>query len=470
MATTLPMPARSDHARSPAPAYRAIWRWHLYAGLFVAPVLILLAITGALYLFDREIEGWWNADVQTVTPGAARQPLADQEAAVRAAWPGAVVQRVRLPRLADEASLWQVRLPGGTDRDIYVDPYRAHVTGERDPALQPMAIVRRIHASLLAGEAGRYVVELAACWTLVMLVTGILLWWPKRWRARGVIVPRLRGGERRRWRDLHAIPSALNVLLVAGLILTGLPWSVFWGVQFARLGESVPFIAPTPNFSAHMPATAGPAPGGAHHHSAPAATLPWVIRQQAVPHASGPRRVGIAAVEPLLARLDRAQFGEGVRIIYPQAPGEPFTISYVPDRAEGQRTLYVDPVDGRVIDDIGWARYSPVGRIVEWGTMTHMGRQYGWPNQLANLIVCAGLIGSVVAGLTLWWRRRPGSAPMGSSERLPAPLVALLAALGIAFPLVGASLIVLLVLGVARQAMRARLDGVDREQRGAFCG
>lgn len=458
MAATITMPPLSGPAPAPAPApaYRAIWRWHLYAGLFVAPVLILLAVTGALYLFDREIEGWWNADVQTIAPGASRRPLAEQEAAVRAARPGAVVQRVRLPRRADEASLWQVRLADGTARDLYVDPYRSRVTGERDPEAQPMAIVRHIHASLLAGEAGRYVVELAACWTLVMLVTGILLWWPKRWRARGVIVPRLRGGGRRRWRDLHAVPSALNALLVAGLILTGLPWSVFWGVQFARLGETVPFIAPTPNFSSHMPMASGSAPGGAHHHAEPVASLPWVVRQQAAPHASGPQRIGIAGVEPLLARLDRSRFGEGVRILYPQAPGEPFTVSYVPDRAEGQRTLYVDPADGRVIDDIGWARYSPVGRIVEWGTMTHMGRQYGWPNQLANLLVCAALVGSVLAGLTLWWRRRPGSAPHGGSEQLPAPLVALLAAMAIVFPLVGASLVVLLGLGLARRVMQAR--------------
>ena len=44
---------------SPAPlsrAYRAVWRWHFYAGVLVMPFLMLLALTGALYLFKDEID------------------------------------------------------------------------------------------------------------------------------------------------------------------------------------------------------------------------------------------------------------------------------------------------------------------------------------------------------------------------------------------------------------------------------
>lgn len=37
-------------------AYRAVWRWHFYAGLLVLPVLCLMALTGALYLFKDEID------------------------------------------------------------------------------------------------------------------------------------------------------------------------------------------------------------------------------------------------------------------------------------------------------------------------------------------------------------------------------------------------------------------------------
>ncbi len=53
----------------PVGATRAVWRWHFWAGLFVAPLLIVLTLSGALYLFDREIDGWWNRAAQTVPAG-----------------------------------------------------------------------------------------------------------------------------------------------------------------------------------------------------------------------------------------------------------------------------------------------------------------------------------------------------------------------------------------------------------------
>ena len=35
----------------PAALYRTIWRWHFYAGLFVLPFILILSVTGSIYLF-----------------------------------------------------------------------------------------------------------------------------------------------------------------------------------------------------------------------------------------------------------------------------------------------------------------------------------------------------------------------------------------------------------------------------------
>ena len=48
--------------------YVAVWRWHFYVGLLVAPVLLIMAITGALYLFEHEIERVWYADLMQIKP------------------------------------------------------------------------------------------------------------------------------------------------------------------------------------------------------------------------------------------------------------------------------------------------------------------------------------------------------------------------------------------------------------------
>lgn len=441
-----------DEVKHPA-SYRIIWRWHFYAGLFIAPVLLILAVTGAFYLFDREFESWWHRDIQTVVAETTPLSLTRQEASVHNAYPDGIISRVRLPRVRDEASKWLVSLPNGKNREVYVDPYRARVTGSLDPGREPMAVIRNLHGTLLAGDAGSYVVELTACWTLVMLVTGVFLWRPRKWRARGVVLPRLQAKGRRFWRDLHAIPSLFNALLVAFLILTGLPWSVFWGHQFARLGEAVPFIAPSPNFTSEPPKSSAakeqPQDRNLHAmHDTEAGKLPWVIRQSPRPSGSGPAVIGIGHIERLLPLLRQDVFGGGVRIFYPADANGIFTISYVPDKAEGQRTIYVDPVNGKILDNIGWQNYSPAGKATDWGVMTHMGREYGLPNQIVGLLVCLAIIGNVAAGIVLWWRRRPRgalAAPQAKDgDRLPPALVSIMAVFAILFPLVGISLAVIL--------------------------
>lgn len=446
--------------------YRSVWRWHFYAALWTAPLLIVLTLTGAIYLFDREFDGWWNRDIQTVATGAVSLPLAKQEAVVRNAFPEAEISRVRLPYGAGEAAVWNVRTARGEIRDVYVDPYRGQVTGTVDPSSQPMNVVRDLHGTLLGGDIGSHVVELVACWTLVMMATGIWLWWPRKWKAKGVFVPRLATRGRRFWRDVHTIPSIFNAVFVILLVLTGLPWSAFWGPQFAKIGEVVPFVAASPNFKAPPKAdgSMGADPHAAHKQMVAAdpdsGKVPWTIKHIHEPQGSGQGMVGIADVEALLPKLDQAQFGGGVRIFYPKRGNGVFMISYVPDKAEGQRTIYVDPGSGRILGNIGWADYSPTAKAVEWGVMTHMGRQYGVPNQIANLVVCLVLVGSIAAGLTLWWKRRPqgelGDPKLKAGDRMPGGMKAMLTALAILFPLVGATMVPVIVWSRLRRTFAVR--------------
>jgi uncharacterized iron-regulated membrane protein len=457
--------AVEEEKRTSSP-YRAVWRWHFYAGLLVAPFLLLMAVTGSLYLFDREFEAWWDGDFAKVEVEGQRQSLAAQQAAVQAVDPASTVKRVVLPFAKDDTAKWLLQGVDGRKHEVHLDPYTLQITAIRNPDDAPMALVRRIHGTLLGGEIGSHIVELVACWTLVMIVTGLWMWWPKHWRAKGVLVPRIGVGGRRMWRDLHAVPSALVSLFVIMLVLTGLPWSAFWGVQLAKFGETVPFVAPTPNFAAHAPAvhaehrsetTRAVAP--AHDHidhmqhmissDDPAvAKIPWVIQNGPQPK-GGVQLVGITRVEPHLAMLERAKFGEGVRIFYPDGPGGTFMINYTPDKAEGQRTIHVNPENGAVMDDIGWDQYSPGGRAIEWGTMLHMGRQYGLANQLANLVVCLMLIGAVFSALAHYWKRRPkgkvGAPSVRANSGLPNGLKATLGAMAIVFPLVGASMLPILI-------------------------
>lgn len=441
---------------------RAVQFWHLWSGLMVAPVLLVLLLTGAIYLFDRELDQWWYQDAYrtVVTAQTAPHSLAEQQHWLRQQLPQWRIDRVLLPRQPSLAVRWQLQRD---DKEllVFVDPYRLQITRMVDPVWTPMAIVRRLHGELLAGPVGGYVIEWASCWTLVMLLSGAWLWWPSlRWPS----VRRVRHG-RINWRDWHTMPALGSAAALVFLVLTGMPWSTFWGQQFAALSANFSahwaWIAPSPNF--HLPATLvqlAADPHAAHRaHAAPVidGNEPWLAAQLTVVHPFGSTQApthgtlpqhaqpewadepaDIAVVIPQLARAEVQTFGSGLRIIYPSPSQQAFKISYVPDQAQGQRTIFVDARTGAVLDDIGWSRYSPAAKLVEWGVMTHLGRQYGPLNQWINLMFCCMGMLAIAAALRLSWRRRryaKWQIPLQAGDRLPRWMQAAFVALALLFPL-----------------------------------
>jgi uncharacterized iron-regulated membrane protein len=471
---------------------RAVYFWHAWSALMVAPVLLVLLLTGSLYLFDREFDEAWQRQAYRVVPdGQPAASLAEQQNVLRALYPQASINKVLLPRHANQAVRWQLDATEGS-RLFYLDPYQLTVNAIEDPARAPMALVRRLHGELLAGDVGGYLIEWMSCWTLFLLLTGAWIWWPRqwkvdgRWRLGGILWPRRRADGSLHWRDWHAIPALLASLMLAFLVLTGLPWSIFWGEQFAtlthKLSPTWSWIAPSPNF--HVPASLQQIPSldpHAEHQAQPAqavgeqtmpkeattevpvtgAAEPWTSQHHQVPAVPATNQselpakapANIAVLEPVLAQLPIAEFGPGVRVFYPKETAEgstqPFKISYVPDQAQGQRTLYVDPHSGAVLDDIGWPRYSLAAKVIEWGVMVHLGRQFGLVNQLLNLLFCLVALFALLAGLRLWWQRRRSGRWLpqrGKTDRLPRGLQLSLGFLVLIFPLLLLSVLLSLFL------------------------
>ena len=160
--------------------FRAVWRWHFFASFLVVPVLLLLATTGLIYLFRFQLEPLLHPDLMKVDPPAGdgrRSPTCSQLAVVEGAYPGATPVSMAEPRDAEQPDGRLDRdAPTATVRDVYVNPYGPEVLGSLEPghdAVRLRAI--RLHGELMAGRWGDYVIELGACWALVMALTGYYL-------------------------------------------------------------------------------------------------------------------------------------------------------------------------------------------------------------------------------------------------------------------------------------------------------
>ena len=137
-----------------------------------------------------------------------------------------------------------------------------------------------------------------------------------------------------------------------------------------------------------------------------------------------------------------------------------FTVALFADDPRHDATLHLDQYSGQVLADIRWADYGLVARAVESGAMLHEGKMFGLANQLLMLLACLLILLASVSGLVMWWKRRPqgrfGVPPLRHDLPLWKGGVAIMFGLGLLFPLVGASLLLMLVLDWLGQRLTRR--------------
>lgn len=437
--------------------YQTIWRWHFYAGLLVAPFMLILAVTGAIYLFNDEINDALHSQQRFVAQSEQR-PVSQMITAALADYPGASATRVDMPAPGRSAQVFVTPVMGDPVR-VYVDPGTAEVLGSYVYTHTIVGFADVAHGSLMLGKFGDGVVELVACWGLILVVTGLYLWWPRAGlRVKGVVIPRLRETGRTPWRDLHAVTGVWTALLIAFLIVTGLPWANVWGSLLKRGTDAVGIGYPTSHrlHGATPTATVKQALGQA----------PWTLEDAPMPasdphaeHHGGHASMVMAASSPsigvdqVVAIFARQGVSGAYRLFLPADPAGAFTAYTYPDQPQGQRTIHLDQYSGRVLDDVGFADYGWAAKGVELGVQLHMGNYFGRANQIVMLIACLGVVMLSVTGPVMWWRRRPKGG-LGAPREL-SPLrrrtVALITlALGALFPLAGASLLLVLVVDQLR--------------------
>lgn len=426
---------QSKHPSSRARLYRLLWRWHFYAGLITAPILIVASVTGALYVFVHELQPVMYPElfVSQAAEGAGEvnrapdpQLLDDAVAAVRQAYPTAQIVAAAEPRKPGRNAPVTLKLPEGFQAAM-VDPSSDQVAGIFDEPNSFFGIVLAIHRRLLAGSVGRMFVELAAAWGIVLLVTGVYLWWPRRLgRPRppvvGVWVPRWSGPFLPVLRDWHAVVGFYAVVTSAFVLFTGLFFTQVFGNAYKRISN-----------------LGGENPAGA-----------FSVKPTSEP-AVGRRPIAlcqvVAAAEPLLP-------GTGPRRVQlPTSPQDTYRVTRIDwSNPAWKTTVFVDAYSGRVIHTTGWDDAPLTHRVRLSVYPIHTGEIFGLTTKILALLTCVALALLAVTGVWMWWRKRPrgtwGLPPSNAELPIPGLILAVIVGLGILLPAVGAS-ILLIILGDA---------------------
>jgi len=70
---------------------------------------------------------------------------------------------------------------------VFINPETLAVQGTLNESWRLMMVARQLHKQLMLGTPGRYDTELVACWLVVLILSGIYLWWPRKIPRRGII-------------------------------------------------------------------------------------------------------------------------------------------------------------------------------------------------------------------------------------------------------------------------------------------
>jgi uncharacterized iron-regulated membrane protein len=432
--------------------YRAVWRWHFYAGLFVAPFFLILACTGLVMVYGNSIETFLGPKY-TVASGGDRASLVDQAAAAQASVPGSTVSMMVQPADSSRATMFVAGDAEGRSHVVSVDPNGPSVVGSVIKDDTWFYWASDIHGTLLIGDVGDRLLEVAAGLGIVMILTGLYLWWPRgERRLLRSFVPNLASRGRTLWKELHgSLGYTISIVLVFFLV-SGLAWTGVWGGQYvqawstfpAEKWDNVPLSDQT---------------HAAMNHGA-ANEVPWALEQTPLPLSGSPAGVtGLPEGTPVnldtIAALARTIGFEGqFRINLPLDETGVYTISADSMDGDttnptGDRTVHIDQYSGRILAEVGFADYSIAGKAMAVGIALHQANM-GWWNTLLNVLFCLAVIAMVVTGLVMWWVRRPsgrvGVPLYPKSYRTPIAIIAIALAVSIAFPLTGIGIVLFAVI------------------------
>ena len=343
---------------------------HLWVGMAAAPFLFILGATGALLVFEDQIDDAANARIVLVTPSGPALPLDELERRVVAAHPGTRVIAGALPGDAVHAAAFVLAgdPPGADVQQVFVDPYTGRQTGTAADLRQPMGPVHQLHTRLLAGHAGNLVVGWAAVLLLFLSVSGLILWWPGK-----IIRVTWEGTLRRISFDLHNALGAyawvfLALFAFSGIVIHWNEWASGPGPRGVMTGEVSDCAGGTPKpFSEVVRIAAAAMPG---------ATVTF----------SQPMRPGSGQVL--------------VHLRYPE------------DHTPAGRTMVtVGECSGRVLSAVSTRDMPARYRFARMTNRSiHTGDIFGWPTRILAALMSLTLPLMAVTGPLIWWTRRRARA------------------------------------------------------------
>lgn len=393
---------------------KSIFWLHLAAGLTAGLVVAVMSFTGTALAFEHEIIARVERDALRVTPppvNAPRLPVSELIKHARLAEPNSRPTAVTVS--SDPAQV--VLVAFGREATLYVDPYSGAI--REQGAKKWRAFFRLMegwHRFLGRGgdqrALGKAVTGACNAAFLFLALSGLILWWPRKWRTKGLKRSlwflRDASGRARDW-NWHNVIGFWSAPILLILTATGVVLSYRWtnDLVYRATGSPVPVQqgpanpGPPAIASAPVPGTEGPLGPDALLAAARQISPRWEVLTLLL---SDPRGQGR---DPRPAGEIRPAAGQ----VGGKNPVTPPAVIMVKESGVGPRfsrtTLTLDPFSAELLRRDGYADGSLGRRVRTWIRFLHTGEALGPVGQLFAALASLGACFLVYTGFALSWRR-----------------------------------------------------------------
>ncbi|WP_086931900.1 PepSY-associated TM helix domain-containing protein [Agarilytica rhodophyticola] len=453
-----------------------IWRWHFFAGLMVLPFAMVLAITGGIYLFKPQFNAYFERYIDRQADTSSGEKLSEDAlvASVLSTYTGAKFKRYTLPENGSAAV--KIEIDYQNDRLVtWVNQFNGEVLHESPRGQRFMNLMSRIHGELLVGRRGSYLVEFMASWMIILIISGVFLWWPRAQEishSPGAAIKRALGPpsapikKRNFWYHLHGVTGLWISGFVLLLLLSGLPWTKVWGGLFQQIQSYMSWGGPGQEWNITLTSQ------DPHEHHKQTSNKDdgidlWQlsndedIKVTLKSNAENNTDTASVLLSDIVLKIRDFDLHPPIEIHPPRGENGVWTVRSMTPNRPLRQTHHFDRWSGEKIMSIVFTDYHPVKRLASYGIAFHEGVLFGWLNQLLGLIATLGVILLSITGFYMWWKRRPEgklAAPgIPSGKHIPAWVVITILGFALFLPLFALSLAIILLFEFSLSLFNSRI-------------
>jgi uncharacterized iron-regulated membrane protein len=377
---------------------RNLIQWiHLWTTFLVGIFLVVVVLSGTLLMFRPELEPLFYSNLYRVSPGASLG-LNRALQSVEKAYPNSAyeIRQIELPAMTHGAYRFQMNgLSGGSNGEVFVDPTTAKVNGFMPEDSSIFAWLLLVHRKLLIPNdfpqtqsyQGYWVVGMIGLVFLLMLLTGLVLWFPKinQWRHAFA----LRRKNAFIWNyDIHKLIGILTLLPLIAITAIILPKS-FW----TQADDALKIL----NWERGKPEQVFAFPGDG------APRLLEQLIQTAEATTPGARAVKIKVADPTQITINAG---------YDPSRGS--------GRYEGNVIVYLDRFTGKVLGQTDTRKWSLQAQVVDspMNMAVHAGTWGGIFTRLLEFVISLATVYMAWTGVRQWWLKRVKRIAQRRNSRL----------------------------------------------------